>query len=99
MKSKNKPNYNVIQNIIWMVKIAWSFRKRTLLYCLLLAVMEILYSLTELYIAPEILNRVESGSSLGELIGTILFFTLALFFTKGFQCNSAALRAECTFSQ
>jgi len=85
MKSKNKPGYNVIQNIIWMVKIAWSFRKRTLLYCLLLAVMEILYSLTELYIAPEILNRVESGSSLGELIGTILFFTLALFFTKGFR--------------
>ena len=83
MKDKNKPKYNIAQNVGWMVKIAWKTRKRVLLYCLLLAAMEILYNLAELYIAPEILSRVESQASIGQLLGTIALFTVVLFFTKG----------------
>ena len=83
MKDKNKPKYNIAQNVGWMVKLAWKTRKRVLLYCLLLAAMEILYNLAELYIAPEILSRVESQASIGQLLGTIALFTIVLFFTKG----------------
>ena len=81
MKDKNKPKYNIAQNVGWMVKLAWKTRKRVLLYCLLLAAMEILYNLAELYIAPEILSRVESQASIGQLLGTIALFTVALFLT------------------
>ena len=78
---KTKPKYNVFQNVGWMVKIAWKTRKRVLLFCVLTAVLEILYNLAQLYIAPEILRRVESHAAIGSLLGTILFFTAALFLT------------------
>lgn len=85
MKDKNKPKYNIAQNVGWMVKIAWKTRKRVLLYTAALAVLEILYNLAELYIAPQILSRVENHASVGQLLGTIAFSTLALFFTKGIK--------------
>ena len=85
MKDKNKPKYNIAQNVGWMVKIAWRTRRRVLLYTVLLAVLEILYNLVELYIAPQILSRVENHASIGQLLGTIAFFTLVLFFTKGIK--------------
>ena len=85
MKDKNKPKYNIAQDVGWMVKIAWRTRRRVLLYTVLLAVMEILYNVAELYIAPQILSRVENQAPIRELIGTIIFFTLTLFFTRGFK--------------
>jgi len=85
MTQKEKPKYNIAQNLAWMIGIAWKIRRRTLLYCVLLAVLDILYNLAELYIAPEILSRVESHASITELISTILFFTLTLFFTRGIK--------------
>ena len=81
MKDKNRPKYNVAQNVGWMVKIAWKTRKQVLLFCVLTAGLEILYNLAQLYIAPEILRRVESHAAMGALLGTILFFTAALFLT------------------
>ena len=80
---KTKPKYNVAQNVGWMIGNAWKTRKRTLLYCVVLALLEILYNLAELYIAPEILNQVENAAPIGKLLGTIAFFTAALFLTKG----------------
>lgn len=81
MKEKTKPKYSIAQNVAWMVKIAWKTRKRVLLFCVLTAALEILYSLAQLYIAPEILRRVESHAPMGSLLGTILFFTVFLFLT------------------
>ena len=81
MKENMKPKYGISQNIGWMVKIAWKTRKRVLLFCMLTPVLEILYNLAELYIAPEILRRVENHATIGSLLGTILFFTAALFLT------------------
>lgn len=85
MKDKNKPKYNIAQNAGWMVKIAWKTRKRTLLFCVLIAVLEVLNNLAQLYIAPGILTLVENKASLSELVITILFFTAALFLTSGFK--------------
>ena len=85
MKEKRKPKYNIAQNVGWMVKIAWKTRKRVLFFCVAMAALEILYNLTQLYIAPEILSRVEQHTALGALFGTIGFFTLALFLTMGLK--------------
>ena len=85
MKAKTKPKYNIAQNVGWMVKIAWKTRKRVLLFCVLTAVLEILYNLAQLYIAPEILRRVEDHAAMGSLLGTIAFFTAALFLTLGLK--------------
>lgn len=83
MKEKEKPKYSVPQNVWWMIKIAWNTRRRVLLFCVLTAVLEVLYQLTQLYIAPEILTRVEQHAPLGSLLATIAFFTAALFLITG----------------
>ncbi len=79
MKKREKPKYNAAQNVLWMVRIAWSTRRVCLLICAATAALEILYNLAQLYIAPEILKRVESRAPLGSLMGTIAFFTAAIF--------------------
>ena len=85
MNEKSKPKYTVPQNVWWMVKIAWRTRKRVLVFCVLTAALEILYNLSQLYIAPEILRRVEEHAGMETLLGTILFFTAALFVTLGLK--------------
>jgi len=82
---KEKPKYNIAQNVGWMLKIAWKTRKRVMLFCVLTATLEVLYNLTQLYIAPEILQRVENHAPLAELLGTVLLFTVLLFFVLGFK--------------
>ena len=73
MKVKEKPKYNIVQNVSWMVKIAWKTRKRVLLNCALTAILEVLLNLTQLYIAPEVLKQVEQKSPIWMLLpGNIL---------------------------
>ena len=85
MKVKEKPKYNILQNVWWMVKIAWTSRKRVLLFCILTALLEVLLNLTQLFIAPEILARVEAKVPIGELLVTIGIFTASLFLLHGLQ--------------
>lgn len=85
MKVKEKPKYNTVQNVGWMIKIAWKNGRRVLLFCALTAILEVLLNLTQLYIAPEVLARVEQKSPMWMLLATIGVFTAALFFISGFQ--------------
>lgn len=85
MNRKNKPTYNVVQNVAWMVGIAWKTRKRVLLFCILTALLEILYNLAQLYIAPEVLTLVEQSAPVTSLFAVIAFFTAALFLTTGLK--------------
>ena len=85
MKVKEKPKYNTIQNVAWMVKIAWNSRKRVLLFCVLTAILEVLLNLTQLYIAPEVLKQVEQKPPIWMLLTTIAVFTAALFLINGFK--------------
>jgi len=85
VKEKKKPKYNMLQNIWWMVKIAWKVRVRVLIFVVLTATLEVLYNLTQLYIAPEILKRVEEQAVFRELLLTITFFTVVLFFIMFFK--------------
>ena len=85
MKAKEKPKYNTLQNVGWMIKIGWGSKKRVLLFCILTAVLEVLFNLTQLYIAPEVLSRVEQKAPMWELLATIGVFTAALFLIQGFK--------------
>ncbi len=85
MKDKTKPKYNAAQNVGWMVKIAWKVRRRVLFICIAMAALEVAYNLAQLYVAPEILSRVERHAPMGELLGTIGLFTLALFLIMGLK--------------
>ena len=85
MKDKTKPKYNAAQNVGWMVKIAWKVRRRVLFLCVAMAALEVANNLAQLYVAPEILSRVEHHAPMGELLGTIGLFTLALFLTMGLK--------------
>ena len=85
MKLKEKPKYNTLQNVGWMIKIAWYSRKRVMLICVLTALFEVLLNLTQLYIAPEVLARVEQRAPLLELLMTICVFTAALFCINAFK--------------
>lgn len=77
---QDKPKYNVFQNVDWMCRLAWQHRKRTLLFVLLMSSLEVLFNLTQLYIAPQILTLVERRESLRSLFITIGLFSSALFF-------------------
>ncbi len=83
MKDKNKPKYNMWQTICFMLRYAWKYRKRVIWLGISFAVLQVGINLTQLYIAPVILQKVEQVVPLGELLGTIGLFVLALIFLKG----------------
>ena len=83
MKNKNKPKYNMWQSICFMLRYAWKYRKRVIWLGISFAVLQVGINLTQLYIAPVILQKVEQVVPLGELLGTIGLFVLALIFLKG----------------
>ena len=85
MKQSEKPKYNTLQNVGWMVQIAWNTRRRVLLFCVLTAALEVLLQVIPLYFAPEVLARVERKAPLPELLMTIGLFTAALFFAQGLR--------------
>lgn len=84
MKSKkHKQPYSLLQNVGWMLSIGWNTRRRGLTFCLLMAIADVLANVSQLYIAPGVLSLVEQHAPLQTLLGTILFFTLALLLTMG----------------
>lgn len=82
---KEKPKYSVLQNVGWMVQTAWENRKRVLLFCVLTAVLEVSLNLIQLYIAPEVLARVEQRDPVWELLAAIGVFSGGLFLVQGLK--------------
>ena len=83
MKLKEKPKYNIWQNVSFSVKLAWQTRKRVLVITAAAAILSVLLNLVQLYVAPEILSKVEQQAPLGQLLLTIGGFTAALFLLIG----------------
>lgn len=74
-----KPRYNTMQNVWFMVKLAWTQKeKKVLILSLLFALCTVAQNLVNLYVSPTILSVVERHASFTELLGTILGFTLAM---------------------
>ncbi len=79
IKPKERPKYTMWQNICFMVKTAWTCRKSVLVLCILTSILNVLLNLTELFITPMILQKVETHASLSELFFTILLFSGSCF--------------------
>lgn len=92
MKYREKPNYNVRQNVCFMVRTAWDKRRRVLFLCIVIAAIQVALNLVQLYVTPEILTKVEQGVSVGELLTTIGLFTAALFLLQGAAAYCDAIR-------
>ncbi len=79
---KEKPKYNILQNVGFMLKMGWRAQKSVIFICLLLAILNVAVNMLQLFIAPTILVDLEQSVPLNELIKTIVTFSLALFFVK-----------------
>lgn len=67
------------QNIGWMIGLAWRGCKSVLVLCLITTALAVGVNITQLFIAPKILEKVEQTVPLSELLLTIGVFSLALF--------------------
>ncbi|MCR4758615.1 MAG: ABC transporter ATP-binding protein/permease [Butyrivibrio sp.] len=85
MNEKEKPKYNTLQNVWWMLQVAWKAGKRAILFCILTATLEVTYNLVQLYIAPRVLLRIEQKAPISMLLLTIGLFTAALFVVQGLK--------------
>lgn len=84
-KEKKKPKYNEFQTVGWMISLAWRRDRSVLWVTLLIPTVAVALNLVQLFIAPTVLGKVEAVVPLEELLGTILFFTAALFLLLGLQ--------------
>ena len=96
MKNKEKPKYSIWQNVCFMVRTAWNTHKRVLIMCIVIAAIQVALNLAQLYVAPEILAKVEQRASVVELLITIGIFAAALFLLQGAKayCTTIRLPAE-----
>lgn len=76
--STKNPSYSELQNVSWIVKIAWQQRKSVLVLTILAAIVALFTSLVQLLIPPIILQEVETSAPFSQLIWTILSFTVSL---------------------
>lgn len=88
---KQKPQYTVLQNLNYTVKLAWKYSKLLIALTAASSFLSILTSLVQLYIAPIILQKVEQAVPLSELLITIGLFTLMLM-----VCNAAVSYLDTT---
>ena len=73
-----KRKYSVPQCLGFMLRTAWETRKSVPVVMLVLVLLELTQNLVNLFLAPEILRRVEEAAPLADLLLTICCFTLAV---------------------
>lgn len=78
MKPKTKPKYSTWQCVRFMADTAWHSVRSVLWMCALYALLTVGINLAQLFIAPMVLQKVETQAPLGQLLGTIGIFTAIL---------------------
>ena len=84
-EKKTKPKYSAVANVGWMIFNAWRECKSVLLLGVIIAVVSVALNLTELFIAPQILQRVENGAEVSSLLLIIAIFSGTLFLLMGLK--------------
>ena len=80
---KEKITYGVWQNICHMAACAWKHAPGVLWLCLVSAALSVGISLTQLYLPPVVLAKIETPAPLSELLSTIGVLTAALVLLNG----------------
>lgn len=89
-KEIKKSKYNMWQNTGFMLGIAWKHDKSVIFLCIALAMATAGVTITELLIAPMILQKVETMAPLGQLITSILGFSVVLMILSGLKAYLTA---------
>lgn len=85
-----KQRYNLFQNSVFMIRLAWQHRKSVLWLALLVAILTVLTSLAGLFITPAILKAIETAAPIGNLLARILGFTVILVLLSAASAYVAA---------
>ena len=85
MEEKKKSPYNMWQNTGFMLAQAWGKYPSVIFLCIALAVVTAAQTVTELLIAPMVLQKVEDAAPLQELLLAIAGFSLALLVLSGLK--------------
>ncbi len=85
MEEKKKSPYNMWQNTGYMLTQAWRNYPSVIFLCIALAVVTAAQTVTELLIAPMVLQKVETAAPLEELLLAIGGFSLALLVLSGLK--------------
>ncbi|MEE0799923.1 MAG: ABC transporter ATP-binding protein [Gemmiger sp.] len=82
---KEKPRYNTLQNVGFMMRAAWHTDRSVPLLCVAVAAVTAGQTVTELLLAPAVLARVESHAALASLVERIVLFGAVLFVLYGLR--------------
>ena len=85
MEKKEKPKYSIWQNLWFMLKRGWNVHKSVLVLCVVYAALGIGLNLTQLFIAPKVLEKVEQLAPLTQLLGSIGLFSVLLIVLTGLR--------------
>ncbi len=85
MEEKKKSPYNLWQNTGFMLTQAWGKYPSVIFLCIALAMVTAAQTVTELLIAPMVLQKVETAAPLEELLLTIAGFSLLLLVLSGLK--------------
>lgn len=78
-KKKQKPKYSMWQSIAFMLRTAWKNDPSLLSLCAIMAAADVGTHMLQLFVAPQILSKVEQAAPVGHLLGTIAGFCGMLF--------------------
>lgn len=84
-KSTESPRYSTLRNTLWMIQNAWTYKKFVLFVTVTMAAITVSNNLVQLYIAPVILQKVETSAPLAQLLTTIIGFSLLVMLLAGLQ--------------
>lgn len=84
-KSTESPRYSTLRNTLWMIQNAWTYKKFVLFVTVTMAAITVSSNLVQLYIAPVILQKVETSAPLAQLLTTIIGFSLLVMLLAGLQ--------------
>lgn len=93
---RKKPPYNMWQNSWYMIRTAREHCKSVLYLAALTVLFGVSLHLLELFVAPAVLNAVETAQSVGSLLALILLFSAGLVMVAG---ASAYVEANVLFGR
>lgn len=82
-EKRKKPEYNMWQNVVYMVKKAWKVRKSVLFIATAMGTVSAALTVTRLLVTPIVLRYVEKKASLSSLVLIILVFSFLLVGLSG----------------
>lgn len=83
MARRKEKKYNIWQNSVYMLKYGAENRKSVIVFSLLLCLLALASNFLGLFVSPAVVSSIENGKGLGNLLLTVLFFSVGLILISG----------------